>query len=113
MRTPQEYMKLRQQIKYGKKHKTAICYMCHVPQVNDLLHPMFTGAGGKACQYPDCIVPLVLVIHYNTSLRLRASQHFKTRWNGMGAFVEWLNGAPVGEECSKTTELFLWYFRAC
>ena len=111
MQTPQEYMSMRHQIKYGKKHKTAICYMCHVPQVNDLLHGTFSGAGGESCRYPDCIAPLAFGIYFNANLRIKAGQHYKTHWSGMAAFIGWLNEAPVGGECSKITELLLWYYR--
>ena len=44
-----EYKDWRKQLSYGKHH-TKICYICHVPQISDDLHPTFAKAtkGGRA-----------------------------------------------------------------
>ena len=105
------YKEWRQRLQY-RKHHSKICYICHVPQINDTLHTMFTKAtkGGRiSCEYADIVAPLAFAIYHHTMLRSRAEAHFGARWTGLVTFTDWLMGMPAKGRHSNLIDLLLWY----
>ncbi|KAF8120683.1 hypothetical protein EV363DRAFT_1188559 [Boletus edulis] len=108
-----DYKAWRKQLKYGKHHRK-ICYICHVPQISDELHPTFTkskkgGAGLVTCEYADIVAPLAFAIHYNPDMRGRAETYFGARWPTLMGFTQWLMDIPKKDRQSNMIDLLLWY----
>ncbi|KAG6382208.1 hypothetical protein JVT61DRAFT_861 [Boletus reticuloceps] len=108
-----DYKAWRKQLKYGKHH-LKICYVCHVPQITDELHPTFTkskkgGSGLVTCEYADIVAPLAFAIHHNPDMRGRAETYFGTRWPTLMGFTQWLIGIPRKDRQSNMIDLLLWY----
>ncbi|KAF8124467.1 hypothetical protein EV363DRAFT_1403194 [Boletus edulis] len=100
-----------------RKHHDKICFICHVPQITDSLHPTFTktSKGGKGinCEYADIIAPMVFAIYHDPILRQRAETHFQTHWgNTLASFADWLMSMPREESQSNLIDLFMWYFES-
>ena len=108
------YKDWRYKLQYNRKHHNKICFICHVPQISDDLHPTFTKAGKKGskieCQHADIIGPVAFAVYHDVVLRARAEAHFGT-WLGddTTAFADWLMGAPGAHSHSNLIDLFMWY----
>ncbi|KAI6108384.1 hypothetical protein EDD17DRAFT_1502314, partial [Pisolithus thermaeus] len=86
------YVKWRRELRYQNYHKK-ICYMCHVPQINDVVHPQFTRAGrGMPCRFADVVAPATYGIYLDGKLHQLASMHFEQSWPDEVAFARWLMG---------------------
>lgn len=108
------YKDWRYKLKYNRKHHDKICFICHVPQISDELHPTFTKAGKKGskieCQYADIIGPMVFAVYHDVILKARAEAHFGTQLGGnLTAFADWLMGMPRACSHSNLMDLFMWY----
>lgn len=105
------YKEWRQGLQY-RKHHSKICFVCHVPQINDSLHPTFTKTekGGRiTCEYADIVAPLAFAIYHSTAVKLRAETYFETKWSKLAIFTDWLMDAPKRGRNSNLIDLFLWY----
>ena len=107
-----EYQGWRKQLQY-RKHHMKICFICHVPQVTDDLHPTFTKpkkGGAVDCEYADIIAPIAFAVYHDGRLRERAETRFNVHWGpSVSAFAEWLMGTPREKGYSNLVDLFLWY----
>ena len=101
-----EYLDWRKSLQYLKHHKK-ICFICHVPQINDNLHPTFGGRDG--CEFKDIIAPAAYGVFWNDKARVAAGAHFKREWSSIEAFTEWLMGKPENGSQSNLMDLFMWY----
>ena len=105
------YKQWRQRLQYHKHH-SKICFICHVPQITDSLHPTFTKAkkGDKVeCEYSDIIAPLAFAIYHHMILRSHAERYFGVTWSNMTMFTNWLMDVPRKDRHSNLIDLFLWY----
>lgn len=106
------YLDWRKQLQYTRKHKK-ICFMCHVPQINDALHPTFAKAkSGGPCEFADIIAPAAFGIFHNNKLRTGAMEHFGQEWPGITHFTGWLIAPPNPGSYSNIIDLVLWYVDA-
>lgn len=108
------YMNWRKLLRY-RPHHSSICFICHVPQITDSLHPTFTktgkGSKGMDCEYVDIIAPTAFAIYHHMVLRQRAESHFETSWgNSLASFADWLMSNPRENSQSNLTDLFLWFY---
>ncbi|KIK10475.1 hypothetical protein PISMIDRAFT_622127, partial [Pisolithus microcarpus 441] len=105
------YKEWRQKLRY-RKHHNMICFICHVPQLSDSLHPTFTRAQrgrNVGCKYADIIAPTAFAIFHHSLVKRRAEAYFEVEWAGVGAFADWLMDAPKGKSESNLMDLFMWY----
>ncbi|KAF8134832.1 hypothetical protein EV363DRAFT_1447644 [Boletus edulis] len=105
-----EYKEWRKGLHYVKWHNS-ICWLCHVPQLDDSLHPTFSKAnkGKPDCQFADLVAPTAFAIYYHQALKTAAQQHFQQNWKTLDSFTSWLMAKPaVGSE-SNLIDLFMWY----
>lgn len=93
---------------YSDKLHCAVCYFCHIPQLDDALHDTFEKEA-NACHYPDVVAPVGYGIYVNPKGRSNAEAYFKISWPTLDSFVRWLNSAPVAGHKTNLTALFLWY----
>jgi hypothetical protein len=103
-----EFLDFARGIRYGKVHKHAICYLCHIPQIDKMLHPPFDGKG-STCDYLDTLVSVALAIYLNSDARAEAAEHFTRDWEDISAFMDWLGGRPSEGHYSMISQLFLWF----
>lgn len=108
------YKEWRKLLRY-RKHHNKICFICHVPQITDSLHPTFTktgkGSKGLDCEHVDIIAPTAFAIYHDAILRRRAESHFNTNWgNTLATFANWLMSMPKDDSQSNLIDLFKWYF---
>ena len=104
-----EYVNWRQRLQYQKHHQK-ICYMCHVPQITDELHPTMTKAiDGVKCEYTDIVAPIAFGIYHEGSIRDKGEKYFNVKWESKHGFAEWLMGKPRERKYSNLIELFMWY----
>lgn len=108
-----EYKQWRKKLQY-RKHHNKICFICHVPQINDSLHPTFTkarkgGTGRMECEHADIVAPLAFAIYHDDALRSRAEIHFEVRWPKLTVFTNWLMDVPRAGRHSNLIDLFSWY----
>jgi hypothetical protein len=103
------YLTWKHSLKYFDKLHSKVCFHCHIPQCDDMLHPTF-AIGASSCDNQDVLAPIGFGIFQHSGLKHRAESRFKVRWTGLDSFAAWLNAAPVSEE-EKTNlaSLFLWY----
>ena len=104
-----EYKEWRKGLRYVKWHHK-ICWLCHVPQLNDSLHPTFSKAnkGRPDCNFADMVAPTAFGIYHHQALRMAAERHFGQDWASLGGFTHWLMDKPaVGSE-SNLMDLFMW-----
>ncbi|KIO01671.1 hypothetical protein M404DRAFT_9961 [Pisolithus tinctorius Marx 270] len=108
------YLYWRKQLRYHQHH-IKICWTCHVPQINDTVHPKFTKVkqqphGKPTCQFADILAPTAFSIYHHEKLKASAEQHFETKWDtGILAFSEWLMDKPTKGPYSNLVDLFMWY----
>ncbi|KAI6041171.1 hypothetical protein EDC04DRAFT_2893386 [Pisolithus marmoratus] len=105
------YKDWRQRLRYCKHHGM-ICYICHVPQIHDSLHPTFSRAQkgkGVECKYADIVGPIAYSIFHDMSLRRRAEAYFGVEWARDSVFADWLMDLPRDKSESNLIDLFLWY----
>lgn len=103
----QEYLEWDRQICYGKHHPS-ICFLCHIPQCHDVLHPTF-ASDGSACEHPLLIAPLAYGITQIQGLKERAEGYFQTTWPNPAILMKWINGEVVPDHQSNLTALCLWF----
>lgn len=103
-----EFLDFARGIRYGKVHKHAICYLCHIPQVDEMLHPPFDGKGGT-CDYPDTLASVALAVYLDRDARVEAAEHFTRDWEDISAFMDWLGSRPSEGHYSRISQLFLWF----
>ena len=108
-----DYLEWRKLLRYSSKHHKKICFMCHVPQLHDSLHPTFIRADqrGQPCEFADIIAPATFGVYHSASLKEQAQRHFGCRWTGLTMFAQWLMGRPKEGTESNLLELFLWCMR--
>ncbi|KIN94793.1 hypothetical protein M404DRAFT_34732 [Pisolithus tinctorius Marx 270] len=106
-----EYVEWRRGLQYDMRHHRKICYMCHVPQVNDKVHPQFKKAekGNKDCKFADVVAPAAYGIYQNEELRREAEKKFGESWGEGGVYVKWLMGRPRQGHHSNLIDLMMWY----
>ena len=106
--TPTGYLDFTKAIHYGDKQKTFICYRCHIPLLNNKLHPPVQFPR-VSCTFMDVLPAVALLTYFQEHLKKEASEFFGCNWTTEQEFLNWLNGeAPVGHY-SSITMLFLWY----
>ncbi|KAF9237260.1 hypothetical protein BU15DRAFT_63322 [Melanogaster broomeanus] len=105
-----KYKEWRKKLCYVKWHNK-ICWLCHVPQLNDTLHPTFskTKEGKPDCRFADMVAPVAFAIYHHPSLKQSAQLHFHQRWEDEGSFTRWLMGKPADDRESNLIDLFMWY----
>lgn len=103
-----QYIAFRNQIRYNKT-VTNICWMCHVPSCNDILHQPFEGKKETNCEYRDIILPICYAIFHMPQYCKAAEQDMQTKWQTIHAFTTWLSGKPATDQKSQPTALFLWF----
>ena len=106
-----EYKEWRKGLRYVKWHDK-ICWLCHVPQLSDVLHPTFSKAnkGKPECKFADVVAPTAFAIYHHEALKHMAQQHFREDWKTLDLFAYWLMAKPtVGSE-SNLMDLFMWYY---
>jgi hypothetical protein len=101
-----QYIKWRDRIKYWHHHG-AICYFCHVPQMNECLHPQFSLRAGKACEFLDVVAMTAFGVYNH--LKSKAEAAFGTTWKSLDAYTLWLNIKPITGHESNITAVLLWY----
>ena len=106
----EDYKRWRKQLKYTRNHKK-ICYTCHVPQINDALHPQFIKASERTndCEFGDMIAPAAFGIYHNKNWLERAQSSFKQTWPNLERFTAWLMAPPAPGHYSNLIDLVLWY----
>lgn len=107
-----DYKEWRGKLQY-RRHHSKICFVCHVPQINDSVHPTFTKVkkGERIeCEHADILAPLAFSIWHHATTRRRAEAHFGVTWGGgTTQIAEWLMGKPRTGSHSNLVDLFLWY----
>lgn len=105
--TSRKFIDWQKSLSYQEKLHSKVCWKCHVPQCDDLLHSTFQK--GEDCLHKDIIAPIGFGIFYKPTLKKEAQQHFNTHWMSIEVFAKWLNGPPVAGERTNLSGLFLWY----
>ena len=103
-----QYIKWRDGIKY-QDHHGAICYFCHVPQMNERLHPQFSSKAGEACEFPDVVAMTAFGVY--KYLKSKAEAGLGTSWNSLEAYTRWLSAKPITGHESNITAVLLWYHK--
>jgi Helicase conserved C-terminal domain/DEAD/DEAH box helicase len=103
-----EFLDFSRGIRYGKVHKHAICYLCHIPQIDEMLHPPFDGKGGT-CNYPDTLASVALAVYLDRDARAEAAEYFIRDWEDISAFMDWLGSRPSEGHYSRVSQVFLWF----
>lgn len=105
-----EYIDWRRKLRYQKHHQK-ICFVCHVPQITDELHPTMTKAkmDGVGCEYADIIAPMVFGMYHEGGVKRKAEECFREKWESENGFAGWLMGKPKGKSYSNMVDLFMWY----
>ncbi|KAI6016335.1 hypothetical protein BKA83DRAFT_4497957 [Pisolithus microcarpus] len=104
-----DYIQWRKELRYQNHHKK-ICYMCHVPQINDVVHPQFVQAGrGTPCRFADLVAPTAYGVYLDAEWHRLASVHFDQSWEDERAFARWLMGRPREGHHSNLIDLFMWH----
>jgi superfamily II DNA helicase RecQ len=99
---------LRKKIHYSAIHSNvAICYKCHIPQLDDAFHPTFQR-GMDQCRYQDCVFPVALGVYLDAEKRNSAEEYFQCRWGSIEEFATWINSKAGGDHASRLVEMFLW-----
>jgi hypothetical protein len=99
------YLNWKRKLSYDDKLHSKICYFCHIPQCNDLLHPTF----GSGCEHEDVVGPIGYGVYMNPDWKTGAEKEFGVCWPNIVDFVAWLNGPPCKGHQSNLSALFLWY----
>lgn len=110
LETWDEYKEWRQQLIYQEWHKK-ICWMYHVPQLNNQLHQTFKKAveGRLQCRHADIIALAAFAIYHTSTLCQVAGEHFGRSWNNLKSFATWLMEKPREGSESNLMDLFMWY----
>lgn len=104
-----EYLSFRQGIYYAPPLRK-ICFKCHVPQLNDKLHPTFLSkADKKNCIFPDLLAPLAYAVFITPALADAAAAYFATQWHDIAQFLTWLLSPPVTPHASNIVALYMWW----
>ncbi|OBZ66042.1 ATP-dependent DNA helicase tlh2 [Grifola frondosa] len=103
------YITWRKLLVYGRHHDN-ICWKCHIPQIEDRLHPQFEAGQLSTCKYKDIMAPLALGIYLSDTLRSMAESKFDRSWKSEMIFATWLMEKPVSGHPSNLAALFLWYY---
>jgi hypothetical protein len=92
-----------------------ICFLCHVPQYSDSLHP-FTQKGTlrTGCTHYDIILPTCFVVFMSSHLKEQAQAHFEQNWVDLDSFRVWLanlksNNVVTGYS-TNAEAVFMWWF---
>lgn len=102
------YQDWKQKIYYGPNHPSAVCFHCHIPQCDDLLHEEFTP-GAKNCTNPDVVGPVAFAVYCLPNLKSGAEEALGTKWKSIDGYLKWLNASPVTGHKTNMTAVFLWY----
>lgn len=105
-----EYKEWRKGLRYVKWHNK-ICWLCHVPQLSDSLHPTFSKAnqGRPDCQFADVVAPTAFAIYHHQALKTAAQQYFQQEWKSLERYACWLMDKPAAGSESNLMDLFMWY----
>ncbi|KAG6819762.1 hypothetical protein H0H93_008920 [Arthromyces matolae] len=105
-----EYKRFRSEIQYRLLEHGTVCYCCHIPQLNDVLHRTFQR-GAQSCEpeRKDIIAPIAYCAWYYEDIRNKAMAHFKVNWRTFEEFGAWLRGPPRHGHKTNMVALFLWF----
>jgi len=104
------YTTWRDGLGYKENTMEQMCYVCHVPQMNDRMHGTFTGRP-KDCQYKDILVPVAYSVYHRGGQKALMEEHYDTKWPTLEIFREWMNKAPSGGDLSHLSGFFLTYHK--
>lgn len=109
------YVSWKKGVKVDVRRHGPHCYCCHVPQMNDSLHP-FNDKGTRAvedCIYPDTTLALAHAIFMHEPDRLLAQRYFGVIWKDAKDFAKWLSSSEVQRNRTNTMRLIIWFVEKC
>ena len=101
----ESFLQWQRQLQYREDFHSSVCYFCHIPQCNDMLHQTF----GMGCDNKDIVGPVGYGIFHNPDIKQDAELEFGCTWTTINHFINWLNGPPCNGHNTNLTALFLWY----
>lgn len=102
------YCQWQKKICYNTKHHPSVCYHCHIPQCDDVLHGTYESEA-KGCENPDVVGPVAFAVFHIPTFKEKAEKYFRTKWPTSEVYLEWLNGPPIANQKTNTSAVFLWY----
>ena len=93
------YNNMRPQIKHVilPKPEASVCWICHVPQLNDIIHPQYVK-GERRCRFQDRLSGLMFGLWMNEECRSRLEEFTGQQWKSIEEFGSWQGRKPNGEE---------------
>lgn len=101
------HVEWRKTVQYNKRVHGYVCFFCHVPQIDDSIHPYI--AKDLDCPYKDIILPLIWSIFHNQDHRPAAELFFNTSFPTVRSLAAWLRAPPIAGHPTNTVAMFLWF----
>lgn len=103
-----KYLQWQNTLRYPPRSKPAICFFCHVPQLDDTVHAEIKR-GGASCTHKDVILPVAFGVYYQPELRQAASNNFGLDWETLKVYGNWLTNRSVPGHATNMVAVFMWY----
>lgn len=92
------------------KELKRVCFYCHVPQLNDMIHPTFVAQDrGQSCQFKDRLIGLMYGLWRNDGHRYMLQEYIGRSWPNVTTFGKWLVEKPEGEHRTNIVKVFVWW----
>lgn len=102
------YLRWQTTLRYSRRSGPAICFFCHIPQLDDTVHGEIQK-GGNGCLRKDIIMPVAFGVFCQDPLRDAASLYFGCNWSTLHAYGQWLTGNTVSGHETNMVAVFMWY----
>jgi hypothetical protein len=108
-------------LRYTKGKRPNICFLCHVPQYNDHIHPWnarnpvdkTNKTDRTSCTYFDIILPACFIVYHTLAYKQKAEKHFGQYWSTIEELALWIADRTPLVLCkayaSNGEALFMWY----
>ncbi|KZT18427.1 hypothetical protein NEOLEDRAFT_1152627 [Neolentinus lepideus HHB14362 ss-1] len=105
-----QYRALKKCIKYDLKKHGSICFKCHVPQLDDVLHPTFTRGSEAACQHPNVMLPLGFHIMCVPEMRQAVLAEHGVKDSSVDSFQTWLSAPSNTHYPTNLCNVLIWFY---
>ncbi|KAG6877334.1 hypothetical protein C0993_008522 [Termitomyces sp. T159_Od127] len=102
------YLRWQTSLRYAARSGPAICYFCHIPQLDDTIHGEIRK-GGAGCVRKDILAPVAFGIFHQVQLREAASSYFGCHWMSIQSYGQWLTERTVTNHTTNMLAAFMWY----
>ncbi|KXN93393.1 ATP-dependent DNA helicase tlh2 [Leucoagaricus sp. SymC.cos] len=106
-----QHAQWRRGVNYKRHIHGAVCFYCHVPQMDDALHTFVNSH--LDCPFRDIILPLIWCLYHNSEHRMAAEAFFHISLPTLSTLAAWLSAPPVEGHPTNTMALFLWFMEHC